>query len=67
MYSRNFSDGLWDVKLPSSTPAPTNNIMNIHYIIIKNKSKLDLARYLYATAFSPRLSTFLAWYRKFKL
>ena len=36
--SRHFSDGLWDVRLPSSTPVPTNNVMNINFIIIKDKS-----------------------------
>ena len=57
--SRNFSDGLWDVKFPLVTPSPVNNAMNINYIIIKNKSKSDLARYLHGTVFSSSLTTFI--------
>ena len=34
-----------------------HSIMNINYIITKDKFKSYLARYLYATAFSPHLST----------
>ena len=34
-------------------------IMDMHYIITKDKSKIDLARYLYAIAFSPNITTFI--------
>ena len=58
---RNKVDGLWDV------PFPTNNGMyyiknkvlpKVNYIITRDKSKTELAQFLHATAFSPRISTF---------
>ena len=33
--------------------------MDMHYIITKDKSKTDLARYLHGTVFSPSLTTFI--------
>ena len=40
--NRNFSDGLWDVKLPTVPPSPLNyDVTNMHYIITKDKSKID--------------------------
>ena len=57
--NRNFSDGLWDIKLPTvSPPPPMYDVMDMHYIITNDKSKIDLARYLHATAFSPSITTF---------
>ena len=48
---RNLKDGLYDV--------PFTQMKN-NYIIHKDKSKLELAQYLHACAFSPVLSTFQA-------
>ena len=46
--------------LPSvPPPQPMYNVIDMHYIIAKDKSKIDLARYLYATAFSPNITTFI--------
>ena len=57
---RNFNDGLWDVQLPSvHQPPPLYKTMNLNYIITKDKSKTDLARYLHAIAFSPSITTFI--------
>ena len=57
--NRNFSDGLWDVKLPTvPPPPPISDVMDMHYIITKNKSKTHLAQYLHATIFSPSITTF---------
>ena len=58
---RNRTDNLWDIQLPAHQrdkiqAAPTTSCLN--YIITKDKTKSDLARYLHATAFSPRISTF---------
>ena len=58
---RNSSDGLWDINIPCSPPTsptithPTNKI---NYIIRKDKSKLELAQYVHACAFSPAISIF---------
>ena len=38
---------------------PLYKTMDLNYIITKDKSKTDLARYLHATAFSPSLTTFI--------
>ena len=55
--NHNFTDGLWDVKLPTVTPPPpTYDVMDMYYIITKDKSITDLARYLHATAFSPSIT-----------
>ena len=57
---RNFQDGLWDVQIPSvPPPPPLYQKMDANYIITKDKSKTDLARYLHATAFSPSITTFI--------
>ena len=68
---RNFKDGLWDVDLsPKSSGikkqeqnlGPTHgesyNICTINYIVQKDKTKLELAQYLHACAFSPNIPTF---------
>ena len=56
--NRNFSDGLWDVKLHTVPPLPsTYDVMDMHCIITKDKSNTDFARYLYATTFSPSITT----------
>ena len=49
---RNFTDGLWDVKFQQ------HKINKINYIISKDKTKIELAQYLHACAFSPVISTF---------
>ena len=58
--TRNLTDGLWDIQLPSNktniVSAQSDTKMN--YIITKDKSKSDLAQYLLATAYSPAISTF---------
>ena len=57
----------YDIRLPTTNDNNNNTpkISNkINYIIQKDKSKTDLARYLHATAFSPSLSTFLQAIRK---
>ena len=51
---RNNTDGLWDIALPLESHFSSQ----ANYIITKDKSKTDLARYLHATAFSPSLDTF---------
>ena len=44
---------------------PTFDIgQQINYIIHKDKTKTDLARYLYATEFSPSISTFIQAIRR---
>jgi hypothetical protein len=48
---RNFKDGLWDV------PFEKHKIDTINYIINKDQSKTELAKYLHACAFSPVIST----------
>ena len=58
---RNRTDNLWDIQLPayqrdSIQASPPTSCLN--YIITKDKTKTDLARYLHGTAFSPRISTF---------
>ena len=40
-------------------PPPLYKVMDMYYIITKDKSKTDLARYLHATAFSPSITTFI--------
>ena len=55
------TDGLWDIKLPSSETnivSTQSNNVNMNYIITTDKSKLGLAQYLVATAYSPTISTF---------
>ena len=56
--NRNFSDWLLDVKLPTVPPPPSmNDVMDMYYITTNDKSKIDLAWYLHATAFSPSITT----------
>ena len=65
--SRSEKDKLYDIQLPTKhhNNENTTEVNNeINYIIQKDKSKTDLARYLHATAFSPSLSTFLQAIRK---
>ena len=57
---RNFKDGLWDVKLPTHTPATNqlqNNQLVANAIIRQDQTKTELANYLHACAFSPALPT----------
>lgn len=51
---RNWTDGLWDIKIP------TTNTMSVcaNVIIRQDKTKYELATYLHGCAFSPVLGTF---------
>ena len=49
---RNQRDKLWDVQLNKETEHE-----NLHYIVLKDQSKRDLAEFLHACAFSPAIST----------
>ena len=51
--TRNKNDGLWDINVNQNT---LQHKMN--FVITKDKSKLELAQYLHAAAFSPAISTF---------
>ena len=51
---RNKTDGLWDLQV---NRVHTNGKNKMNYIITKDKSKLDLAQYIYASLFSPATST----------
>ena len=51
--SRNKHDGLWDLQGSTQTPIRPQ----VNYIISKDKTKMELARYYHATLFSPSLST----------
>ena len=65
---RNFNDGLWDVQIPSvPPPPPLYQKMDLNYIITKDKSKTDLARYLHVTVFSPSITTFIKAIKKILL
>ena len=69
---RNPTDGLWDVPLPQSPRQvmsshlhhPTSKTSSCNVIIRKDKSKMELAQYLHACAFSPSPSTFITAIRK---
>ena len=57
---RNPLDGLWDIRLPQvlvRKESPTSPNRSVNYIIRKDKSATDLARYYHAALFSPPLST----------
>ena len=49
---RNLKDGLWDI------PFPLKPLQSANYVVTKDKTKYELARYLHACAFSPSLHTF---------
>ena len=55
---RNEIDRLWDIEFPLESHFNTPMQQRRNYIITKDKSKTDLARYLHAAAFSPPISTF---------
>ena len=68
---RNPNDGLWDMPLPQQpqqlqqpkpTQLPSHSSCNV--IIRKHKSKMELAQYLHACAFSPSPSTLITAIRK---
>ena len=76
---RNLKDGLWDVTLSSPTSKTTEKqlpqklqpIENkskytcaINYIVQKDETKLELAQYLHACAFSPSVKTLQACLRR---
>ena len=57
---RNFSDGLYDVPLPShnSLPTTSNNVnLKINYVTKHDKTKLEMAQFLHAALFSPYIKT----------
>ena len=57
---RNYSDGLWDVRLPRLSALPESQSYDkpaINYIITNDKSQTNLARYYHAALFSPPIST----------
>ena len=56
---RNTTDGLWDIQL-STRPQQ----LSANAIIRRDKTKYELAQYLYACAYSPALSTFQIAIRK---
>ena len=53
--TRNFVDGLWDIKIPTTDTTP---VLRANAIIRQDKTKYELASYLHACAFSPSISTF---------
>ena len=58
---RNFTDGLWDITIPTPDSLPTQ-FANV--IIRQDKTKFELASYLHGCAFRPVLSTFQTAIRK---
>ena len=54
---RNYRDNLWDIEIPI-TKLPINTTQLVNAIIRKDKSKKELADYLYESCLSPPLSTF---------
>ena len=54
--TRNKTDGLWDIPL-TKNDADLRHKLNI--IIIKNKTKQQLANYLHGCCFAPKSSTFI--------
>ena len=69
--SRSCKDKLYDLKIPNHNIKNNNNLMptfdigqQINFIIHKDQTKTDLARYLHATAFSPSISTFIKAIRR---
>ena len=76
---RNLKDGLWDVNLSSTTSTTTDEQLPqklrpidnkskytcaINYLVQKDKTKLELAQYLHACAFSPSVKTLQACIRR---
>jgi hypothetical protein len=61
---RNRTDGLWDLKIPTTTtmhknkPTTTNLLHSANAIIRKDQTKTTLATYLHASAGYPAISTF---------
>ena len=51
---RNTKDNLWDL---NSHPTQHTKNESMNYIVTKNKTKLELARYYHAALFSPSFST----------
>ena len=58
---RNLKDGLWDLHIPSTSNAASNQstLHQANAITRKDKSKTELAQYLHAAAGYPVLSTFI--------
>ena len=72
---RNHNDGLWDVPMtPTTEQQPQHELISvenranytcaINYIVQKDKTKLELAQYLHACAFSPCVKTLQACIRR---
>ena len=53
---RNLSDGLWDIPITKNNPTLRQHL---NIIIVKDKTKQQLAAYLHACCFSPSLKTFI--------
>ena len=55
------TDNLWDISLPTKHENTMNwtttSLKTMNYITTKDKTKMELAQYLHATAFSPSFST----------
>ena len=58
---RNFTDGLWDITIPTPDSLPTQ-FANV--IIRQDKTKFELASYLHVCAFSPIYLLFKQQYEK---
>ena len=59
--TRNTTDGLWDIPIPSPTSKQENTLFTSTHqanaIILKNQSKTELAQYLYGCCGSPVITT----------
>ena len=61
--TRCYKDNLYDIdlrqnQLPNIATTNDSKCQKVNYIIRKDKTSSDLAQYLFATAFSPSMSTF---------
>ena len=63
---RNLKDGLWDLHIPSTSNAASNQstLHQDNAIIRKDKSKTELAQYLHAAGVYPVLITFIQAIKK---
>ena len=63
--TRNASDKLWDIDIPVQTPKTNYQVLrptpsnSINVIIRKRQTKQDLATYLHAACFGPKISTLI--------
>ena len=63
---RNLKDGLWDLHIPSTSSAASNQstLHQANTIIRKDKSKTKIEKYLHAAAGYPVISTFIQAIKK---